>query len=222
MNDRLRLDPDPLRPDDEPEYQPVVSRGVQRWVIIALVILGLIVAAILSRPVASVTPTVWVAVPPSDFTTFPASSSGQPMSGAGVGVADRTSDQGVRTEPTAPSGTPVPSPSPSARTRHTAPTLKPRASAIPRPGHYLTAGVATMTDTSCAAAGPALRNALGTNWRGTAVRVWYGKQHADTTLCDWCACRGRPGGPTVADLPPWMFRRFGVAPGVIPVRIERL
>jgi len=209
-----------------------VSRGVQRWVAIALIILIGVVYVVLVNlaPAQSHQPIVWVAVPQSDFTTFPASSSGPQVPHFGqIGVQPTTS-------PAAPSGTPVPSlatfgtgpvpsdvASPKATRTRPAPTVKPR-TAHP-PGRYLTAGWATMTDTACAAAGAGVRLAFkhaGLAWRGQPVRVWYGKQHADTTLCDWCACGDRHGGPTVLDLPPWMWASFGKDPGVIWIRVERL
>ena len=39
-----------------------------------------------------------------------------------------------------------------------------------------------------AAAGPALRAAIGSDWRGRVVRIWNGPLHVDVTLADWCAC----------------------------------
>ena len=125
---------------------------------------------------------------------------------------------------------PLPSYSSAVMTATPGPVATPKPKRTPRPalghGQLIAKGVATMTDTRCAAAGPAVRIALdhkfGLHWRGQRVRVWFGARAADTWLCDWCACRVRPGGPTVIDLPPWMFRAFGQRPGVIPVRVELL
>jgi rare lipoprotein A (peptidoglycan hydrolase) len=45
-----------------------------------------------------------------------------------------------------------------------------------------------------AAAGPELRAALGSDWRGTTVRVAAGTSSTVVVLSDWCAC---PGGRVV-------------------------
>jgi hypothetical protein len=51
-----------------------------------------------------------------------------------------------------------------------------------------------------AAAGPALRRALGAGWRGMTVTVWNGARHVTVRLTDWCACGPRHGVPTIIDL----------------------
>ena len=68
-----------------------------------------------------------------------------------------------------------------------------------------------------AAAGPALREALGPNWRGTVVTVTSGGRQVWVTLLGWCACQP----PTrLLDLD---VRAFSVladpAMGVIPVEV---
>lgn len=54
-------------------------------------------------------------------------------------------------------------------------------------------GVASWFDarTGTAAAGPALRRALGSHWRGSAVIVTANGHSVRVVLDDWCACRGR-------------------------------
>jgi hypothetical protein len=39
-----------------------------------------------------------------------------------------------------------------------------------------------------AAAGPALRSALGHGWRGTRLIIWYRGHHVTVVVDDWCAC----------------------------------
>lgn len=41
-----------------------------------------------------------------------------------------------------------------------------------------------------AAAGPALRDYIGANWRGSRVRVCARSACVDVTLTDWCGCYG--------------------------------
>lgn len=53
-----------------------------------------------------------------------------------------------------------------------------------------------------AAAGPALRSALGRHWRGTLVTVARGGRSIVVRLTDWCRCGPRRGEPTVIDLRP--------------------
>lgn len=84
-------------------------------------------------------------------------------------------------------------------------------------------GVATWYDwrPGGAAAGPALRRALGPNWRGQRVRVCAGGRCVTVTLNDWCACGDRGGRPTVIDLDRRSFA--ALAPpsrGVINVEVH--
>ncbi len=51
-----------------------------------------------------------------------------------------------------------------------------------------------------AAAGPALRAALGPSWRGTRVSVASGGSVVSVTLADWCLCRVG-GSERLVDLP---------------------
>ena len=69
------------------------------------------------------------------------------------------------------------------------------------PHHHSTAGEATWYGTGIpghAAAGPALRQALGASWRGRAVSI----NGIRLLLTDWCAC----GGKHLIDLSPRDFR----------------
>ena len=75
-----------------------------------------------------------------------------------------------------------------------------------------------------AAAGPRLRSALGTHWRGKVVTVWYAFKRGTRTitryvhvrLTDWCACpRGR-----VIDLDRRAFAALASpSAGVLSVRV---
>ena len=84
-------------------------------------------------------------------------------------------------------------------------TAKPSPGKTPRPAvrpaHGLR-GVATWYAASkgTAAAGPALRAALGKDWRGDRVRVCSGGECVTVRLTDWCACGPRHGTPTLIDL----------------------
>ena len=72
-----------------------------------------------------------------------------------------------------------------------------------------------------AAAGPALRAALGKGWRGETVRVCSGGECVRVVLSDWCLCRDRHGVPTIIDLSDDAFRRLApLGDGVIDVRVE--
>jgi hypothetical protein len=69
-----------------------------------------------------------------------------------------------------------------------------------------------------AAAGPALRKALGKHWRGKVVTVWRGNAHVRVKLSDWCLCSH---GNRVIDLDSRAFDVLGsLGEGVIPVRVE--
>lgn len=73
------------------------------------------------------------------------------------------------------------------------------------------------------AAGPALRSALGSDWRGQTVTVCL----AGSSRCvvgrtsDWCACGKRHGTDTVVDLPRVDFARLAeLGRGVIAVTVR--
>lgn len=89
--------------------------------------------------------------------------------------------------------------------------------AIPSPAE----GVATWYDDGpglYGAAGPALRSE---GWRGSKVEVCHADRCVVVRLTDWCACRDRPGGPTVIDLSPDAFRRLApLSRGVVPVAVR--
>lgn len=73
-----------------------------------------------------------------------------------------------------------------------------------------------------AAAGPALRDALGPDWRGQTVTV-CGTNGAcvRVRLTDWCQCGDRNGRDTLIDLDVRDFGRLALpSMGVIPVTIE--
>jgi hypothetical protein len=106
----------------------------------------------------------------------------------------------------------TPSPSPQ-RTRPSA-TVKPRSRTTPA-GHSI-AGLATWYSAPAgqAAAGPDLRAALGSGWRGRLVRV----NGIAVRLTDWCACGDRGGVPTLIDLPASDFGRIApLSRGVVRI-----
>lgn len=73
-----------------------------------------------------------------------------------------------------------------------------------------------------AAAGPALRRALGGDpaFRGEAVTVVKGKQRIVVRLTDWCACGKRHDEQTLIDLNPSDYRTLtGRDPGIAWVRV---
>lgn len=78
-----------------------------------------------------------------------------------------------------------------------------------------------------AAAGPALRRALGPGWRGSIVTVCAHSQNLRVTcarvvLSDWCLCGSRHGRPTVIDLDARTFARLApLSRGVIRVEVRR-
>lgn len=86
------------------------------------------------------------------------------------------------------------------------------------------AGVATWfhSPAGVSAAGPALRAALGPDWRGERVTVCAGARCVDVVLGDWCACGDRPSGPTVIDLHAPDFAALApLSRGVVPVEVWR-
>ena len=69
-----------------------------------------------------------------------------------------------------------------------------------------------------AAAGPALRAALGPRWRGKTVTVCSGPRCVRVVLSDWCACRT---GNRVVDLDRAAFAALApTSRGVIPVTVR--
>ena len=70
----------------------------------------------------------------------------------------------------------------------------------------------------CAAAGPLLRAALGSRWRGKRVRVCAARRCIRVVLSDWCACRH---GRRLVDLDYRLFARLvPLSRGVVPVIVE--
>ena len=68
-----------------------------------------------------------------------------------------------------------------------------------------------------AAAGPALRSALGPHWRGTRIQVCAGSRCVAVVLSDWCAC----GGGHVVDLDVRSFAALApTSRGVLRVTIR--
>lgn len=72
-----------------------------------------------------------------------------------------------------------------------------------------------------AAAGPALRSALGSDWRGQVVTVEANGRSVTVRLTDWCACGMRGGRDTLIDLDDADFAHLApLGRGVITVTIE--
>lgn len=72
-----------------------------------------------------------------------------------------------------------------------------------------------------AAAGPALRRALGPGWRGSVVTVCAARCTV-VRLTDWCACGSRHGVSTVIDLDVRTFAQLApTSRGVIRVEVRR-
>ena len=72
-----------------------------------------------------------------------------------------------------------------------------------------------------AAAGPALRRALGSDWRGSTVYVTQGGDTIKVVLTDWCACGDRHGTDTVIDLDKRDFAKLAsLGTGVISVTVS--
>lgn len=74
-----------------------------------------------------------------------------------------------------------------------------------------------------AAAGPALRKAIGPGWRGSHVLVArYGtRKGIEVVLNDWCACGPRNGMSTLLDLSDEAFRALApLSRGVIRVAVD--
>lgn len=74
-----------------------------------------------------------------------------------------------------------------------------------------------------AAAGPALRKAIGPGWRGSRVLVARAGslRGIEVRLVDWCACGPRHGEPTILDLSDEAFDALGrLSSGVMRVVVD--
>lgn len=102
---------------------------------------------------------------------------------------------------------------------------RPEASPTGEVGTALVGGYATWYDAAChpcAAAGPALREFVGPDWRGSVVEV-CGPAGAcvSVALLDWCACGERHGQPTLLDLDRRSFARLAApTAGLVAISIE--
>lgn len=96
----------------------------------------------------------------------------------------------------------------------------------PEPSGAPLTGTATWYDAPSrtdAAAGPALRDLLGPDWRGSWVTVTSGSRSANVRLTDACACGDRNGQPTLLDLDDEAFAELApLSRGVVRVTVERL
>lgn len=120
---------------------------------------------------------------------------------------------------TAAPSSPAPGPSSATGTRP-ATTKRP---ATVKPSRALLRGVATWhatgRDGMYGAAGPLLRRALGSHWRGTRVTVCHASRCTRIVLNDWCLCsRDR----RLVDLSDEAFRRLApLSRGVVRVTVSR-
>jgi hypothetical protein len=72
-----------------------------------------------------------------------------------------------------------------------------------------------------AAAGPALRSALGKDWRGTKVRVCADTDCVSVTLSDWCQCLWKQDGERIIDLDVRSFAKLApTAQGLAKVEVQ--
>lgn len=90
-------------------------------------------------------------------------------------------------------------------------------------GTALIGGYATWYATPgyTAAAGPVLRDVLGSEWRGSVVVVEHHGKTVAVQLTDFCACGERAGLPTFLDLSDAAFAELApLSAGVIEVSVE--
>ena len=95
--------------------------------------------------------------------------------------------------------------------------------AVGQVGTPAVGGVATWYDTAPgqAAAGPTLRELLGSDWRGQRVTVSANGRSVTVKLTDWCACGSRHGHDTLIDLDDADFARLApLSAGVVEVSVE--
>lgn len=72
-----------------------------------------------------------------------------------------------------------------------------------------------------AAAGPALREYLGKDWRGQTVEVWSGDKHVSVVLTDWCQCFKGTDRERVIDLDIRSFAQLAHASkGILKVEVR--
>ena len=72
-----------------------------------------------------------------------------------------------------------------------------------------------------AAAGPALRRALGKSWRGRTVTVCAGGRCVRALLTDWCLCSSARGGGRIIDLDSRTFAAIApLSRGVVRVDVR--
>lgn len=74
-----------------------------------------------------------------------------------------------------------------------------------------------------AAAGPALRELLGKDWRGKRVRVTAGDNSVVVRLTDWCQCHWKDPSERIIDLDVRSFAQLASASrGIVKVTVERV
>jgi hypothetical protein len=220
-----RVDPDPYRAPGTDGYdvppRRVVrdgpgSAGVIVWLTCCLAIVAAIAVSALIVIAMS-----FAAPRSSPDPTAVSSQIGGPTAGAGDpftavdGASDRSSSGAPLTQAVSP-GPSIPAIGPGRQ-----------AGGAPPPS---VRGLATWYDAPSltdAAAGPALRRALGRTWRGSWVRVTHvgdgDARWVVVRLTDWCACGDRNGRPTVIDLDDRAFAELAsLGAGVIKVTVERI
>ena len=200
------------------------------WVALATavaagVLAGGLILGVLSPVAAGLSP--WTPAPRSPQLVILPSPSGRTTTDGPLSVPspDAAAGSGAPHDPAsvsaAASGDDRPAGAPSSPTigMRAASSEEPR-SRIPLRGTISGVGTWFRSPSGVSAAGPALRAALGPDWRGTVVTVTANGRSVRTPLGDWCACADRPGGPTVIDLDDDAFARLAPLPlGVIPVTV---
>lgn len=104
--------------------------------------------------------------------------------------------------------------------------LAPAPAPAPEPTPRILEGIASWYSyfAGQAAAGPALRDALGPDWRGSTVRVCAGAACVAVRLTDWCYCWPGTATERLIDLDVRSVVELGLDParGLYHVTVERL
>ena len=188
------------------------------WALIVAILLALLAFALLPTP-ATGTPPTGTGDQPSSFRFVPL---------RGVDARGRPSPPAALSEPALPAPPTPLSASPSASSAPAATPVRipaPTERAASRAGSIRGVGTWYRYVPGGAAAGPALRAALGPGWRGMTVAVCVTDGGAmacvRVRLTDWCACRDRPGGPTLVDLDAGAFAALmPLSRGIVTVEVD--
>lgn len=103
------------------------------------------------------------------------------------------------------------------------PAAGPRTGAPATRGPVVSRGTASWyaADGLIAAAGPELRHALGSDWRGSVVRVVAGDRSVSVKVTDWCQCYKGERRERLIDLSAGAFAELApLAVGLVDVGIQ--